>query len=94
RTAILPDYKAHRITDPVRGTETPAELEAQLPVIFDALDALGIPIAEVPGTEADDVIASIVAQSPDEDLVVVSSDRDLLALLMPGRRLRIHRPRT
>ncbi|WP_198393326.1 exonuclease domain-containing protein [Brevibacterium yomogidense] len=94
RTAVLPDYKAHRIVDPVRGTETPPELEAQLPVIFDALDALGIPIAEVPGTEADDVIASIVVQSPDEDLVVVSSDRDLLALLMPGRRVRIHRPRT
>lgn len=94
RTAILPGYKAHRVVDPVRGTETPPELEAQLPVIFDALDALGIPIAEVPGTEADDVIASIVVQSPDEDHVVVSSDRDLLALLMPGRRVRIHRPRT
>ncbi|SMY10845.1 5'-3' exonuclease [Brevibacterium jeotgali] len=94
RTALLPEYKAHRITDPARGTETPPELEAQLPVIFDALDAFGIPIAEVPGTEADDVIASIVAQGGDEDIVVVSSDRDLLALLAPGRRVCVHRPRT
>ncbi len=94
RTALLPDYKAHRITDPTRGTETPPELEAQLPVIFDALDAFGIPIAEVPGTEADDVIASIVAQGGDEEIVVVSSDRDLIALLAPGRRVCVHRPRT
>lgn len=94
RTAILPEYKAHRITDPARGTETPPELEAQLPVIFDALDAFGIPIAEVPGTEADDVIASIVAQGGDEDIVVVSSDRDLIALLAPGRNVSVHRPRT
>ena len=94
RTAILPEYKAHRITDETRGTETPPELEEQLPVIFDALSAAGIPIAEVPGTEADDVIASIVAQCVDEEIIVVSSDRDLLALLEPGRRVRIHRPRT
>lgn len=94
RTAILPEYKAHRIVDEVRGTETPPELEEQLPVLFDAVSALGIPIAEVPGTEADDVIASIVAQRVDEEIVVVSSDRDLLALLEPGRRVRIHRPRT
>ena len=94
RTAILPAYKAHRITDPARGTETPPDLEAQLPVIFDALAAFGIPIAEVPGTEADDVIASIVAQGGDEDIVVVSSDRDLISLLTPGRRMRVHRPRT
>jgi 5'-3' exonuclease/DNA polymerase III epsilon subunit-like protein len=94
RTAILPEYKAHRIVDEVRGTETPPELEEQLPVLFDAVSALGIPIAEVPGTEADDVIASIVAQCVDEEIIVVSSDRDLLALLEPGRRVRIHRPRT
>lgn len=94
RTAILPEYKAHRIVDEERGTETPPELEEQLPVIFEALSALGIPIAEVPGTEADDVIASIVTrQAEAEDIVVVSSDRDLLALLLPGRRLRLHRPR-
>jgi 5'-3' exonuclease/DNA polymerase III epsilon subunit-like protein len=94
RTAILPEYKAHRITDEARGTETPPELEEQLPVIFDALSAVGIPIAEVPGTEADDVIASIVAQATETEVVVVSSDRDLLALLEPGRRVRVHRPRT
>ncbi|GAA2107053.1 exonuclease domain-containing protein [Brevibacterium salitolerans] len=94
RTALLPSYKAHRITDDARGTETPPDLEAQLPLIFDALSALSIPIAEVPGTEADDVIASIVAQCLDEDIVIVSSDRDLLSLLQPQRRVRVHRPRT
>lgn len=93
RTGLLPSYKAHRVTDEARGTETPPDLEIQLPVIFDALAALGIPIAEVPGTEADDVIASIVHQCAHEDIVVVSSDRDLLALLRPDRRVRIHRPR-
>lgn len=92
RVALLPEYKAHRVTDDERGTETPEDLEPQIPRLVEALTALGVVVAEVPGTEADDVIASICAQVPGEETVVVSSDRDLLSLLSPGDGLRIHRP--
>jgi 5'-3' exonuclease len=92
RTAVAPEYKAQRIKDEQAGTEMPESLAVQLPLLNELLAAAGIPVAAVPGTEADDVIASITAQVPDS-VVVVSSDRDLLSLLGPDRDVAIMRPR-
>lgn len=92
RTAVVPEYKAQRVTDEAAGTETPPDLAVQLPLITALLTAAGIPVAEVPGTEADDVIASIAAGAG-EPVVIVSSDRDLLSLLAPGRDLAVMRPK-
>lgn len=92
RTAVVPEYKAQRVTDEAAGTETPPDLAVQLPLITALLTAAGIPVAEVPGTEADDVIASIAAGAG-EPVVIVSSDRDLLSLLTPGRELAVMRPK-
>ena len=92
RTAVVPEYKAQRVTDDAAGTETPPDLAVQLPLITALLAAAGIPVAEVPGTEADDVIASIAAAAH-ESVVIVSSDRDLLSLLAPGRDLVVMRPK-
>lgn len=92
RTEVLPQYKAQRVRDEQAGTETPEELEPQLPIIRAALDAAGLPLAEVPGTEADDVIASIAQAAPGE-IIIVSPDRDLLALLDPERPISLRRPR-
>ncbi|MBE8146351.1 hypothetical protein IOD13_07175 [Brevibacterium casei] len=92
RTAIMPEYKAARIKDEVAGTEIPPELDAQLPIMRRVLAAAGIPIAEVDGTEADDVIATIAAQSA-TPVVIVSPDRDLLALLDTDRDVSVLRPR-
>src|SRR5699024_3919767 len=47
RTAIMPEYKANRIKDEEAGTEIPAELAGQLPILNRVLTAAGIPIAEV-----------------------------------------------
>lgn len=92
RTAIMPEYKAARIKDAAAGTEIPPELDAQLPIMRRVLAAAGIPIAEVDGTEADDVIATIAAQSA-TPVVIVSPDRDLLALLDTDRDVSVLRPR-
>ena len=92
RTAIMPEYKAARIKDEAAGTEIPPELDAQLPIMRRVLAAAGIPIAEVDGTEADDVIATIAAQSA-TPVVIVSPDRDLLALLDTDRDVSVLRPR-
>nr|WP_275901764.1 5'-3' exonuclease H3TH domain-containing protein [Brevibacterium zhoupengii] len=92
RTAIMPEYKAARVKDAEAGTEIPPELDAQLPIMTDVLRAAGIPIAEVDGTEADDVIATMAAQSR-TPVVIVSPDRDLLALIDSASDVSVLRPR-
>ena len=92
RTAIMPEYKAARVKDEEAGTEIPPELAVQLPIMNRVLAAAGIPIAEVAGTEADDVIATMAAQST-TPVVIVSPDRDLLALLDSTTEVSVLRPR-
>jgi 5'-3' exonuclease/DNA polymerase III epsilon subunit-like protein len=92
RTAIMPEYKAARVKDEEAGTEIPPELAGQLPILNRALTAAGIPIAEVAGTEADDVIATMAAESR-TPVVIVSPDRDLLALLDSHTDVSVLRPR-
>jgi 5'-3' exonuclease len=73
RVAAYPGYKAQRPEDPL-------ELPRQFHVLAEILDAAGIERAESPGLEADDAIATLVdlVEGP---LVVVTGDRDLLALV-------------
>ncbi|MCI4010554.1 5'-3' exonuclease H3TH domain-containing protein [Brevibacterium sp. ZH18] len=92
RTAILPEYKAARVKDEEAGTEIPPDLAVQLPIMRRVLAAAGIPIAEVDGTEADDVIATMAAQSQ-SPVVIVSPDRDLLALIDADTDVSVLRPR-
>ncbi|WP_349827790.1 5'-3' exonuclease H3TH domain-containing protein [Brevibacterium litoralis] len=95
RTALVPEYKAQRVTDAERGIETPPALEPQVPVLTRLLELAGIPIGSIEGTEADDVIASLVVAgvAAGVPVAVVSPDRDLLALLRDGADVRLHRPR-
>ena len=94
RTAIVPEYKAQRVQDEETGSETPDDLKPQIPLIREALGLVGIPVLEIPGTEADDIIGSFAAQmGPDDELVVVSPDRDLISVLREDRRIQLHRPR-
>ncbi|MDN5805650.1 MAG: helix-hairpin-helix domain-containing protein [Brevibacterium sp.] len=92
RTAIMPEYKAARVKDAEAGTEIPPELAVQLPIMTRVLRGAGIPIAEVDGTEADDVIATMAAQSR-TPVVIVSPDRDLLALIDSASDVSVLRPR-
>jgi len=70
------EYKANR-------TEMPGDLAQQIPYIRRALDAYRIPILEVPGYEADDVIGTLAtkAVAQGRDVYVVSSDKDMLQLV-------------
>ncbi|MCS6932304.1 MAG: DNA polymerase I [Acetobacteraceae bacterium] len=81
RNGIYPDYKAHR-PDP------PPELVPQFPLIREATEAFGVPAIEAEGWEADDLIASyaraFLAEYPEGEVVVVSSDKDLMQLIRPG----------
>jgi DNA polymerase-1 len=70
------EYKANR-------SEMPGELKQQIPYIRRALEAYRIPILEVSGFEADDVIGTLAtkAVAHGRDVYVVSSDKDMLQLV-------------
>ncbi len=78
RVELVPSYKAHRVAP--NGTEQiPATLAAQIPLLLDVLDAIGLVTAGAEGFEADDVIATLATRDV-ASVDVVSGDRDLLAL--------------
>ncbi|NEE03171.1 5'-3' exonuclease [Phytoactinopolyspora halotolerans] len=89
RVELLPSYKEHRLADAATGAETvPPTLAAQVPIIVEVLDALGIAHVGVPGFEADDVIGTLaVAHTGPVD--VVTGDRDLFQLVNDDREVRI-----
>ena len=82
RYEIYPQYKANR-------GETPSELVPQFSIIRDATHAYGLPVIELEGYEADDLIASYAreAVAADREVIIVSSDKDLLQLIRPGVRM-------
>jgi DNA polymerase I len=84
------EYKEYKANRP-RMDE---DLAVQLPYVRRVCEAFRLPILELAGFEADDVIASLARQAVEQghDVVVVSGDKDLLQLvdervkvLNPGR---------
>ncbi len=90
RVTALPSYKAHRVGDPLGGEDVPDDLEVQVPVIVDALAALGIPRVGADGFEADDVIGTLTEQHKGSMAVdIVTGDRDLFQLVDDAARVRV-----
>ena len=76
RNDIYEHYKANR-------PEPPEDLVPQFPLIRDATRAFSLPCIEVPGLEADDLIATYAreAQRMGWNVTIVSSDKDLMQLV-------------
>lgn len=76
RNGIYEHYKANR-------PEPPEDLVPQFPLIRDATRAFSLPCIEVPGLEADDLIATYAreAQRMGWNVTIVSSDKDLMQLV-------------
>ena len=72
-------YAAYKATRPAM----PEDLVAQLPLIRRAVQALGIPILEVAGYEADDVIGTLAAKAGARGMrsLIVSGDKDFFQLV-------------
>ncbi len=70
------DYKANR-------AEMPDDLESQIPYIVRVCEAFNVPILNVPGFEADDVIGALAVQAAEQGLqaVIVSNDKDMTQLV-------------
>ncbi|HYA29507.1 MAG TPA: 5'-3' exonuclease H3TH domain-containing protein [Acidobacteriota bacterium] len=82
RNEMFAAYKGNR-------PEAPADLIPQFPYFRRILDALNVPLLELPGYEADDIIATLCERLNAQgcDLVVVSSDKDLMQLVTDGIKL-------
>ncbi len=76
RHKIFEEYKAQR-------PESPKDLEWQTPIIKKLCSAYGMKVFEIPGYEADDVIASLAVKLSEKgfNVYIVSSDKDLLQLV-------------
>ncbi|MCZ6573392.1 MAG: DNA polymerase I [Planctomycetota bacterium] len=76
RKKRFPAYKATR-------EKAPREMVEQFPVIKEMTEALGVPVLELPGFEADDIIGTLVRRAEAEGLEVriVSGDKDMLQLV-------------
>lgn len=79
RNDIYPEYKAHR-------PPPPEDLIPQFPLMRTATQAFQIACLEAEGYEADDLIATYaeVASEQGAEVVIVSSDKDLMQLIKPG----------
>src|SRR6202008_2680005 len=78
RNKLYAQYKAPR-------PPPPEALVPQFPLVRDAPRAFGVPCLELPGYEADDLIAAYACKVRDlgGEVVIVSSDKDLMQLVGP-----------
>jgi DNA polymerase-1 len=78
RNDLYDKYKANR-------PPPPEDLIPQFALVRDATRAFGLPCIELPGYEADDLIAAYACKVRDAggDVVIVSSDKDLMQLVGP-----------
>ena len=76
RNDIYEEYKANR-------SSPPEELIPQFDLIRDATRAIGLPVIELEGFEADDLIATYARLAPaaNKKAIIISSDKDLMQLV-------------
>jgi DNA polymerase-1 len=76
RNEIYDQYKANR-------SPMPADLQRQIPLIRDFLEAQRIPQVSVPGYEADDVLAALAKRAAEQGIntVIVTTDKDAEQLI-------------
>jgi len=78
RDELFAEYKAHR-------PPMPDDLRSQTQPLFEAVQALGLPILRESGVEADDVIGTLACNAARENLSVLIStgDKDMAQLVSP-----------
>lgn len=91
RVDAIPSYKTHRLADgAITEEEVPDALAPQVPIIAEALAALGISRLGADGYEADDVIGTLVARHKGTvPIDVVTGDRDLFQLVDDAAGVRV-----
>jgi DNA polymerase-1 len=82
RDKLFEKYKAQR-------PPMPDEMSVQLPYVRRLCEAMRLPILELDGYEADDVIGTMAKKAAANkiDVLVVSNDKDMMQLVNPGVRI-------
>ncbi|RMG96590.1 MAG: DNA polymerase I, partial [Candidatus Dadabacteria bacterium] len=82
RHAAYAEYKANR-------EETPEDLKPQVPYALKLLEAMGVPVLQVPGVEADDVLGTLATRLAGEghEVWIVTGDKDFCQLVSDRIRL-------
>ena len=82
RIELIPQYKAARVidADDTERLQEEIDLDSQIPVILDILDAIGLPIIGIDDYEADDVIATLATREKSPS-IIATGDRDLFQLV-------------
>jgi DNA polymerase-1 len=78
RREIYPEYKAGR-------KKAPDDFYAQLPLLFELLEAFGWPLYELDDYEADDILGAFARQATEKGIetCLLTSDLDALQLISP-----------
>jgi len=78
RREIYPEYKAGR-------KKAPDDFYAQLPLLFELLEAFGWPLYELDDYEADDILGAFAKQATEKgvETCLLTSDLDALQLISP-----------
>jgi DNA polymerase-1 len=89
RDELYSEYKANR-------PPMPDDLAAQIAPLKKAIAALGWPLLEIEGVEADDVIGTLAKQAEREGVrvIIASGDKDLAQLVNPAITIENADPRT
>lgn len=74
RLALFPEYKANRDEKPREALDSLRACEQQF-------ESWGLPVVRAAGYEADDLIATFVAQAGEDNVRIMSHDKDLYALI-------------
>lgn len=82
RLDLLPSYKAQR-------PPTPPDLDRQLPAIREILQAMRVPIVEIEGEEADDIVGTLAVRAAraGHDVLIASNDKDFMQIVTSQIRL-------
>jgi DNA polymerase-1 len=84
RDELFEAYKAQR-------PPMPDDLRVQIPFVRRMCEAMRLPMIELPGYEADDVIGAFAGQGAAQglDVLIITSDKDMLQLVGPHVRVMI-----
>ena len=86
RNELYAEYKAHRLA-------TPEEIKFSVPYIKEILNAFNIPVLEINGYEADDVIGTVAKMAEKEgfEVYMMTPDKDYMQLI--SDRVYVYKPR-
>jgi DNA polymerase-1 len=78
RDDLFDQYKAHR-------APMPDDLRAQVQPLLEAVRAMGLPLLQMPGVEADDVIGTLARQGAESgyEVLISTGDKDMAQLVGP-----------